>query len=341
MSVTVGQLAEWVRGEVLGDADLPIAHARALTDAQPGDITYVEGDRHHLEAWHNCKASAAVVPMSVPVNGRPIIRVADPLMAFARIVQTLRGRTAPDSHSIDSTAIVHPTACLGPGVSIGPFVVVGEGAEIGANAMLHTGVVIGRGCRIGRDAVLYPRVVLYDDCVLGDRVTIHANAVIGADGFGFRVLDGKNVKVPQLGWVEIEDDVEIGASSTVDRGTFGPTRIGAGTKIDNLVMIAHNCRIGRHNLLAGQSGVAGSSTTGDHVVMAGQSGIIDHAQIGDRVMVGARSAVLNSITSDSRVLGYPARTEGQTKRSWIVFEHLPELRKDVKRILDHLGLEDK
>src|SRR5262249_1469007 len=152
--------------------------------------------------------------------------------------------------------------------------------------------------------------VLYDDCKIGDRAVVHANAVIGADGFGYRLHDGRHVKVPQLGWVEVEDDVEIGAGSTIDRGTFGPTRVGTGTKSHALVMVAHNCRIGRHNVLAAQVGIAGSSTTGDHVVMAGQAGVIDHIQVGDRVAVGAQGAVMKNVPAGARVHGCPARPEG-------------------------------
>jgi UDP-3-O-[3-hydroxymyristoyl] glucosamine N-acyltransferase len=339
VTVTVRQLAEWVCGEVLGDPDLPISNARTLADAQPGDITFVEGDRN-LGAWHASKASAAVVPASVPVNGRPIIRVADPLMAFARIVQHLRGRAPAESHTIDTTAHVHHTARLGSGVTVGPFVVIGEGTEVGANSTLHPGTVVGRGCRIGENVVLYPRVVLYDDCVLGNRVVVHANAVIGADGFGYRFQNGKHVKVPQLGWVEIEDDVEIGAGTTIDRGTFGPTRIGAGTKIDNQVMIGHNCRIGRHNVLAAQAGIAGSSTTGDYVVMGGQVGVADHVTVGDRAVIAAQSGVTKDTPADARLFGYPARPLGAMKRIVVVMDELPQMQKDVKRIKKHLGLED-
>ena len=340
MNVTVGQLAEWVRGEVLGDADLPIANARALIDAQPGDITFVDGDRH-LNDWHNSKASAAVVPKSVPVNGRPIIRVHDPLMAFADIVRHLRGRPSTNTHVIDPMASVHPSARLSEGVTIGPFAVVGEGTSIGPNTQLHAGATVGRGCRIGRDCVLFPRVVVYDDCILGDRVSIHASSVIGADGFGYRFQGGKHVKVPQLGWVEIEDDVEIGACSTVDRGTFGPTRIGTGTKIDNHVQIAHNCQIGNHNILAAQSGVAGSAILGEHVVLAGGAGVRDHIRVGDRVMVGARSGVLKDVAADSRVWGFPAMPEGTAKRSYVVHEKLPQLCADVRRIKKLLDIKDE
>ena len=339
MTVTVRQLADWVRGEVLGDGDLPISNARTLGDAQPGDITFVL-DAKHLEEWHASKASAAVAPLSVPVNGRPLIHVGDPLMAFASIVQQLRGRPETAHGLIDPTAHVHPTAKLASGVTLGPFVVIDEGTEIGENSTVHAGSVIGRYCRLGRDVVLNPRAVLYDDCVLGDRVIVHANAVIGADGFGFRMQQGRHVKVPQLGWVEIGNDVEVGAGTTIDRGTFGPTRIGAGTKIDNLVQIAHNCQIGRHNLFAAQVGIAGSTTTGDYVMMGGQAGIIDHITVGNQVIIGAKSAVLRDVTDGQRVLGCPALPETTQKRAWVVTEHLPELRRDVKRIKTHLGLGD-
>lgn len=340
MTVTVRQLGEWVRGEVLGDADLPIANARTLAEAQPGDITFVEGDKN-LGAWHTSKASAAVVPVSVPVNGRPIIRVTDPLMAFARIVQHLRGRPSANTHTVDPTAFVHTTAKLGFGVTVGPFAVVGEGSEIGANTLLHAGAVVGRGCRLGEEVVLHPRAVLYDDTVIGDRVVIHANAVIGADGFGYRFQDGRHVKVPQLGWVEIDADVEIGAGTTIDRGTFGPTRIGSGTKIDNLVMIAHNCQIGRNNIIAAQVGIAGSTSSGDYVVIAGQAGVADHVHIADRAVVAAQSGVTKSVPADTRVIGFPARPEGDARRMYAVMDHLPELRKDVRRLKQHFGLEDR
>ena len=338
MTVTVRQLAERVRGEVLGDADLPISHARTLGEAGPGDITFV-ADTRHLAEWHTSRASAAVVPTSVPVNGRPIIRVPDPLMAFAQIVRDFRHRPAA-ACTIDPMASVHPTARLAAGVTVGPFAVVGEGAAVGANCVLHAGAVVGRFCKLGEDVTLHPHVVLYEDCVLGSRVVIHANAVIGADGFGYRPQDGRHVKVPQLGWVEIEDDVEIGACTTIDRGTFGPTRIGAGTKIDNHVQVAHNCQIGKHNVLVSQVGIAGSVSTGEFVVIGGQAGIADHVHIGDRVQLGAKSGVHKDVPADARMLGAPATTQREQARIWISLEKLPDVCHDVKRIKHHLGMKD-
>ena len=337
MDVTVRQLAEWVRGEVLGDPELAISNARTLADAGPGDITFVETDRN-LAAWHASKASAAVVCASVPLNGRPIIRVADPLMAFADIVRHLRARPEEPRGRIDPTASVHPTARLAAGVTVGPLAVIGEGTTLGENTTVHAGAVVGRFCTIGRDSIVYPRAVLYDDCVLGDRVTIHSGAVLGADGFGYRQHNGRHIKIPQQGWVEIGDDVEIGACTTIDRGTFGPTRIGTGTKIDNQVMIGHNCQIGRHNVLCGQVGIAGSCVTGDHVIMAGQVGIADHITIGSRIVIGAQAGVSNDLPSDQNVLGNPAVPVLEYKRMLVGFRRLPELRDEVKRIVKHLGL---
>ena len=340
MTVTIRQLAECVRGEVLGDGEMPIANARTLAEAEPGDITFVENQKH-AGAWHQSRASAAIVPASFPVNGRTLIRVPDPLMAFARIVQHLRGRSDGGDGTIAPSAHIHPSATIGEGVTIGPFVVVGSGTSIGTGSNVHAGAVIGQNCKLGSDVVIHPHVVLYDDCILGDRVSIHANSVIGADGFGYRTQKGQQVKVPQLGWVELGDDVEVGACSTIDRGTFGPTRIGVGTKIDNLVQVAHNVNLGKHNIIVAQVGIAGSVTTGDYVIMAGQAGIADHVRIGDRVTIGAKTGVLQDLSTDSRALGMPATAHNVQLRILTSLEKLPEIRKDVRRIKQHLGLEDE
>lgn len=340
MTVTVKEIAEWVDGELLGDADREIAFARPLSDAGVGDLTFVE-DEKYLKAWHASPAAAAVVPQSVAVNGKPIIRVADPLMSFVTIVRKLRGRsqTLP-AHRIHSTAVVHSTAIIGDNTDVGPYAVIGEGVKIGSRCMIHAGVNVGRFCTIADDVTLYPQVVLYDECVLGNRVIIHAHAVVGADGFGYRTVNGKHVKVPQLGHVDIEDDVEIGACSTIDRGTFGSTKIGTGTKIDNQVMIGHNCKIGRHNILVSQVGIAGSTTTGDFVVMAGQVGVGDHLTIGDKVVLGAKSGVHQDVPAGSRMFGYPATPDREQMRIIVSMQKLPEMRKDLKRIMQKLGLDD-
>jgi UDP-3-O-[3-hydroxymyristoyl] glucosamine N-acyltransferase len=262
-------------------------------------------------------------------------------MAFAQIVQRLHGRLPEPPAGVHPAAFVHPTAKLGADVTVEPFAVIGMNTVVGDRCRIAAGAKVGAGCRLGPDTVLHPNVVLYDGCVVGQRVTIHANSAIGADGFGYRLHDGRHVKVPQLGHVEIEDDVEIGACTTIDRGTFGPTRIGAGTKIDNLVQVAHNCQVGRHNLFVSQMGIAGSSSTGDHVVIAGQAGVRDHVHIGDRAVIGAMAGVTKDVAAGQHMLGAPARPEREVKRIVMTTERLPEIRRDVARLKKHLGLPDE
>jgi UDP-3-O-[3-hydroxymyristoyl] glucosamine N-acyltransferase len=340
VTVTVGQLAELVHGQVVGDGDLLISAARPAAEAQAGEITFIE-DAKHVHLLQECQASAVVVPSSVAGKGRCLIRVDDPLGAFVTIVRHLHCRPEPAPHGLDKLASVHSTVRIGAEASVFPFAVIGEGSILGERCTVHSGVVIGRYCRVGDDVILYPNAVLYDGSVIGDRTIIHANAVIGADGFGYRLQNGRHVKVPQLGHTEIGADVEVGACSTIDCGTFQATRVGDGTKIDNLVMIAHNCQIGRHNLLISQTGIAGSSTTGDYVVTAGQAGIVDHVRIGDRAVVGAQAGVIRDVAAGECVFGSPARPDRDMKRMIMSLEKLPEFRRDLRKIKQHLGLKDE
>jgi UDP-3-O-[3-hydroxymyristoyl] glucosamine N-acyltransferase len=331
-------LAELVHGEVCGDGHLVIYAARPLHDAEPGCITFVEDERH-AQQLGGCRASAVVVPNGLSTNGLSVLRVADPMAAFAAIVRHLHGRAEPPPHGIDPSASIHPTAQIGENCNIYPFACIGEGSAVGARCCIHSGVAVGRFCRIGDDVTLYPNAVLYDGTLVGDRAIVHANAVLGADGFGYRLHNGQHMKVPQLGHVEIGADVEIGACTTIDRGTFQATCIGDGTKIDNLVMVAHNCRIGRHNLFVSQMGIAGSSTTGDYVIVAGQAGIVDHVRIGDGAMIGAQAGVTKEVPTGQRMLGSPATPEREQKRILMSLEKLPEIRRDVRRIKQQLGIE--
>ena len=340
VSVTVRRLAELVEGQVIGDGDLVITAARPLGEAQPGDITFVENEQHVREL-HGCRASAVIVPPGIPTNGQAAIQVSDPLVAFVAIVRHLHGRPEAPPHGVDPRAVVHPTAVIGPDCSVFPLAVVGEGSALGARCRIGSGVVVGRYCRLGNDVTIYPNAVLYDETVLGNRVIVHANAVLGADGFGYRLQDGRHVKVPQLGHVEIQDDVEIGAGTTIDRGTFQATKVGAGTKIDNLVQIGHNCKIGRHNLVVSQVGIAGSSSTGDYVVLAGQVGVVGHVHIGDGVVIGGQAGVTKDVPPGQRLLGSPAISERDQKRIFMSLEKLPDLRRDVRRIKRHLGMSDE
>ncbi|MFO0811003.1 MAG: UDP-3-O-(3-hydroxymyristoyl)glucosamine N-acyltransferase [Gemmataceae bacterium] len=339
MTSTVRELAALVGGEVHGDGDTPIVAAVPLKEARVGQITFIDHDKYVAELCASA-ASAAVVGSNTPANGKAFIRVADPFAAFVQIVRHLHGRPEPKPMGIDPRAVVDPTATIGPDASVGPFAVVGAGAVIGARCRIHAGAVVGAWCIFGDDVTLFPHAVVYDDCVLGNRVTLHAGVVIGADGFGYRFKNGRHEKVPQQGRVEIGDDVEIGACSTVDRATFGATRIGTGTKIDNLVQIGHNCQIGRHNVIVSQVGMAGSSSTGEYVVLAGQVGVVEHVHIGDRAVVGGQAGVMCDLGPGQRYMWGPAMPEREAKRIVASLPEVPAMRKTLKKVLKKLGMEE-
>jgi UDP-3-O-[3-hydroxymyristoyl] glucosamine N-acyltransferase len=341
VQVTVRALASLVEGRVHGPADRSVLAACTLQEAGPEDVSFLENERN-LRHLKTCRAAVLVVASTLAdrlhdltgadAQAFTLIEVADPLTAFIAIVRHLQAQPPAPPPGLSPLACIHPTAQLGPDCSVMPFAVVGEGAVLGARCRLYPGAHVGAGCRLGDDVVLHPNAVLYDATILGHRVIVHAGAVLGADGFGYRFAGGAHAKIPQLGHVEVGDDVEIGACATVDRGTFGPTRIGSGTKIDNLVQVAHNCRIGRHNLLASQSGIAGSCTTGDYVVLAGGAGIADHVTLHDRVVVGAHSGVPSDVPAGERVLGYPARPEREARRIMVGQASLPDLIKRVRQL---------
>lgn len=332
MTFTVRDVASWVQGEVVGNPAHQIRAARPLSDSPKADEITVVLDEKYLAQFHASEAGAAVVDQTVPLNGRTLVRVKDPLLAFVTIVQRIHVKPTTLPVGVHPTAVVHPSAKVGSDAWVGPHASVGEGSVIGARCRLAAGAVVGNDCRLGDDVSLGPNVVVYDRSVLGNRVIVHGNAVIGADGFGFRTVQGRHVKIPQVGNVEIGDDVEIGACTTIDRATFGTTRIGTGTKIDNLVQIAHNCQIGKHNIFASQVGIAGSVSTGDYVVMGGQVGVADHVRIGDRTMFGAKSGVHNDVGPDQKMLGAPATPIAEQLRILSSLDKLPEMRKDLREL---------
>ena len=339
MPITVKQLADLVKGQVQGNGDLVVTAARPLNEARAGEITFVDGERY-LSQLHASPAAAAVAPPAFPLNGKTLIHVADPLAAFVTIVTHLHGRPDLPCHGIDPRAYVHPSVKIGAEASVHPFACVGADSVLGDRCRIHSGVVIGRDCRIGNDVTIHPNAVLYDGTIVGDRTIVHASVVLGADGFGYKPRGGKHIKVPQLGYVEIGPDVEIGAGSTIDRGTFGATFIGEGTKIDNLVQVGHNCHVGKHNIFVSQLGIAGSCTTGDHVIIAGQVGVADHINIGAGAVIGAKAGVHKDVPAGQRTLGAPATPEREQKRILMSLERLPEMRKDIRKIKQHLGIPD-
>ncbi len=329
-SMTLNDIASWIGGTVSGDGSTIIRHATSLDAAKVGDLTLVDGKRN-IKKWEKSPAWAAVVGLDFPEEKRPLIRVAKPLDAFLVLLDKLRGdRSYPTG--IHHTAIVHPSVKLGDNPTIGPNAMIGEGCTVGNNAIIHPGAVIGRYCTFGNDVVIHANAVLYDDCVLGNRVIIHSNAVLGADGYGYKQVAGKHIRVPQLGNVILEDDVEVGANSTIDRGTIGPTVIGTGTKIDNLVMISHNCQIGKHNLIVAQVGIAGSSSTGDYVILAGQAGIADHVHIGEHTVLAAQTGVTSDVPAKSQYMGYPGMPMKEYLRMVVNYKKVAEMREQLKRM---------
>ena len=335
MVATVEQLAELVHGRLVGDGSVSIRSARPVAEAGPGDITFIENDRF-AKLLRASPASAAIVGPHFSLGQREVeqslavIEVDDPMAAFLAVRTHLIGEHKTRWTGIHPQAWVAPTAQIGADVAIYPFAYVGDGAIVGDGTTLHPGAVIGEGCKIGRDCIVHPNAVLYRDVTLGDRVEIHAGSVLGGDGFGYRQVDGRHVKVPHTGRLEIENDVEVGSNSTIDRATFETTRIGEGTKIDNLVMIGHNNQIGRHNLLCGQVGISGSCKTGDYVVMAGQAGIKDKTQIGHRVIVGAQAGVHRNIADGQNVLGSPAIPVREQRRLFQMIARLPEMHRQLR-----------
>ena len=332
MAMTLETLAAHVGGTLVGGGDgMTVAGAATLETAGPGDVTLVDrADKLHLLG--KSAAGAAIVPTGAGAIDRPAIEVADVHAAFAAVITLLHPPRPKTRIGRSPQAAIDPTAKLGADVDIHPFATVGADCEIGAGATIHAGVRLLAGCRIGAGTEIFPNAVLYENTRVGDRCIIHAGAVIGAYGFGYKVTGGAYALSAQLGHVEIGDDVEIGAATTIDRGTYGPTVIGDGTKLDNLVMIAHNCRLGRHNMICSQVGVAGSTTTGDWVVMAGQCGVRDHVHIGDRAILGARSGVSNDVEAGKTVLGEPAIELRDRKLQLATISKLPEMRKDLKHL---------
>jgi UDP-3-O-[3-hydroxymyristoyl] glucosamine N-acyltransferase len=331
MSLSLAQIAELVDGRLVGDGSLQITGAATLATARPGEITLADNPKLASQLARS-QAAAVIVPHGFEPAGIPCIAVPNVHAAFAQVVCHFRPPRAPRRVGIHPQAVVSLSARLAPDVEIHPLAVIGDGVEIGPGCVIHGGVRILDGSRLGRDVTLFPNVVLYENTLIGNRVLVHAGAVIGAYGFGYSMVSGEHKLSAQLGYVEIEDDVEIGACTTIDRGTYGPTIIGRGTKIDNHVMIAHNCRIGKHNLICSQVGIAGSTTTGDYVVLAGQVGVRDHVHIGDKAMLGAQCGVMNDVPPGKRLVGSPAIDEKEQYLVWAAMYKLPEMRKEMIKL---------
>jgi UDP-3-O-[3-hydroxymyristoyl] glucosamine N-acyltransferase len=331
MAIRLAALAELVQGQLAGDGELLIRAAAPLESARPDELSFLDSpDKAHRLA--RSRAGAIIVPSGFVPQGVAAIQASDVHAAFARAVRHFHPLRASVRRRVSIQAILSWTARLGDDVHIEAGASIGDGVEIGDRVTIHAGARIMAGCRIGDDVTIFPGAVLYEDTIVGPRSIIHAGAVIGAYGFGYKFVDGRHQLSQQLGHVEIGADVEIGANSTIDRGTYSATIIGDGTKIDNLVMIAHNCRIGRHNMICSQVGIAGSTTTGDYVVMAGQVGVRDHVHIGTGAVLGAMAGVANDVPDGAHMLGAPAVPEREQKLMFATMARLPEMRKQLKEL---------
>lgn len=332
MPFTVAEIARQVGGEVSGDASLQLKNLAPADSAGPGDLAFAETEDYFSRAEKSA-ASAILVDQSISVTGtkKTLIRVPNARAASAKLL-SLFFPPPKFAAGIHSTAIISPSASIDPTAHIGPYCVVGERAQIGARVVLQGSNYIGTDSVLAEDTNLFPNVTIYPRAQIGKRVIIHAGTVIGSDGFGYVFHQGAHQKIPQIGNVVIHDDVEIGANVAIDRGALGSTVIGKGTKIDNLVQIAHNVVIGEHSIIVSQVGIAGSTKVGSYVTLAGQVGLAGHLKIGDRVTLGAQSGVMNDIGSGEKWFGTPALKEMDMKRIIVAQRRLPELLDRLKAL---------
>jgi len=332
-AIDLPTLAKRVHGELFSRANSDfITGAAPLVDAKAGHITLLDHEKN-LPRLQQSHASACVTHKSFPGVAISQIVVKNPHEAFTQICQLFRPAViVTRKNGVHQHAVAAESAQISDEATVEAFASVAEDCIVGHRSHLHRGVTVMQGCRIGKDCQLFPGVVLYPGTILDDRVVLHSGCVIGAHGFGYRMENGKHIPTAQIGWVHIESDVEIGANSCVDRGTYGATRVGEGTKIDNFVQIAHNCNIGKHNLICAHAGIAGSASTGDYVVIAGQVGVRDHTRIGARTMVGAQSGVISDTGEDEVLLGSPAIPRNEQAVLFASISRLPELRKTVKQL---------
>ena len=335
MPFTTAEIARLVGGQVVGDSGAVLNNFATIESARPGDLTFAENEEFFSRA-ENSAATAIIADKRFSSAKKTLIQVPNARVAFAKAL-TLFFPEKKFPAGIHPTAVVAASAIIDSTVHIGPHCVVGERAHIGARGVLQAGAVVGDNCVLAEDVNLFPNVTLYPRTQIGNRVRVHANSVIGSDGFGY-VQDGPvHRKVPQIGNVIIGDDVELGAGVTIDRGALGSTVIGRGTKIDNLVQIAHNVQVGEGCLLVAQVGIAGSSKLGNYVVLAGQVGVAGHLKIGNQVIVGAKSGVMSDIPDGEKWLWIPAQPDRDAKRQALALQRLPDLLRRVAELERKLG----
>ncbi len=329
MKKTVQELAVILGGTVIGDGTREIEDIKGLAEAGKTDITFaVDPYTEYLPQVH---AGAVIVAKEVPAGDNTLVLVENPRLAFSQLLVLFHPRQTV-AKGIHPTAVVDPSASLGEDASVMAYAVIGKHVKIGKNCTIYPYVFIGDNVVIGDDAVIYPGAVIHENCELGNRLVIRAHAVIGGEGFGFATNEGKHTRIPQIGNVKLEDDVEVGACTCIDNGTLGSTLVRRGTKIDNLVHLGHNVEIGEDCFLIAQVGIAGSTKAGNHVVFAGQVGCTGHITIGDNVVFAGKTGITGNVKGNQTYAGYPMQPHMEWKRSQIYLKHLPQMSKRIKEL---------
>lgn len=338
---TLKEIAQLIDGEVVGDASAVITGISGIREAEEGDLTFLANPRY-APLMETTKATAIITSRETTKAPKPIIRAVDPSMAFAKIISILISNDQKYPVGIHPAAVVGKNVKLGRDVALQPYVVIDDDAVIGDRTIIYAGTYVGNRVKIGSDCLIYPNVAIREKVEIGDRVIIHSGTVIGSDGFGFATVNGEHHKIPQIGSVLIEDDVEIGANVAIDRARFGKTVIGRGTKIDNLVQIAHNVTVGENSIIIAQAGISGSTVVGKNVTIAGQAGLVGHITIGDNAILAAQAGVTKSVPPNMCVSGYPAKPHDKAKRLNAFLSRLPEIVDELKKLEEKVyKLEEK
>ncbi len=338
MHKTLSDIAKIVDGKVTGDATLVITGLSGIKEAKSGDLTFLANAKY-ASLLEKTQASGVIVALGVNTGNLPAIVVENPSLAFSRIAENFLKTQEPVVKGIHQTAIIGQNVRLGKNVAVGAYAIIADDVMLDDNTVIGALSFIGQGTVLGKDCLVYPHVTIRERIVIGSRVIIHSGTVIGSDGFGFANVKGVNVKIPQIGIVEIQDDVEIGANVTIDRARFDKTVVGKGTKIDNLVQIAHNVRTGENCIIVSQAGISGSTVLEDNVTLAGQAGLVGHITIGKNSIIAAKSGVPNSVPPDSVYWGFPAKPLAEAKRVNAAVQRLPhyvEILMDLKKRIAEL-----
>lgn len=329
--MTLQEIAGHLKGQLSGPPELEISGLAKIEEAQPGQITFLS-NKKYVKYLTTTRASAILIDHSIGDVPLPCIKVENAYIGFVMLLHLFNPGRSQLFEGISSQVFIHPSAKIDDNVHIGPFVFIGPQVKIGRNTIIYPGVVLLENVCVGEECLIYPNVSIRENCVIGNRVILHNGAVIGSDGFGFAPQQNEYLKIPQIGSVIIEDDVEIGANTTIDRATLGNTVIKKGTKLDNLIQIAHNVVIGEHTVMAAQSGIAGSTEVGKHATIAGQVGITGHIKIGNDVIIGAQSGISNDVSDKTVMFGTPALPLMQRKRIDVSLRHLPESIKKIQNL---------